>query len=321
MRDRTPRPAPLTTVHRRRSAFTLVELLVVIAIIAVLIGLLLPAVQSAREAARRSSCTNNLKQIGLGLLTYESARSHFPPGYSNDNGWMVTTFILPYIEQSTLYDRFDTSQPMDVSNATILGLIRTVIPTYLCPSSPESNPSQNPDIPVLSGSGSTVRIGLSNYIGFSGSQDLRCTSAVNTPNGMFSWDSQIRMRDVTDGTSKTFAFTERTGKDKPSSAGTVNHRAAVWAGVSHPCSATNGFDNIRNAQTQARVGWSMINGTNTYQFGPSSRHPGGVSALMVDGAVRWINETIDAANNSTQPKSVYYLLAERNDGQPIRDDF
>jgi prepilin-type N-terminal cleavage/methylation domain-containing protein/prepilin-type processing-associated H-X9-DG protein len=308
--------------RNEQRGFTLVELLVVIAIIGVLVGLLLPAVQAAREAARRSTCTNNLKQVGVGLLAHESAKGFFPPGYSNTNGWMVTTFILPYIEQGPLFDQFDTTRPMNVGDATILRLARTVIRTYLCPSSTESDPSQNTKFSVSSGGGTGQRIGLCHYVGFSGSQDLRCSSAVGSPNGMFSWDSNIRIRDVPDGLSKTFAFTEKTSVSRQSSAGMVNHVGGVWAGVTHPCSSTpNGFENIRYAQTQARVGWSMINGVSTYQFGPASLHPGGVHCLMGDGSVRFVSENIDAANNTTQPKSVYFLLAERNDGQTISGEF
>ena len=305
-----------------KHGFTLVELLVVISIIAVLIGLLLPAVQSAREAARRSTCTNNLKQVGVGLLGHESARGQFPPGYSNANGWSVTTFILPYVEQSLLFDQLDTNRPMNVADPVILALTRTVINSYLCPSSTESDRTRNTKFSVSSAGSAGQQIGLCHYLGFSGSQDLRCSSPVNSPNGMFSWDSTTRIRDIIDGTSKTFAFSEKTSVSRQSPFGTVNHVGGVWAGVTHPCSGTpNGFENVRFAQTQARAGWSMINGLGTYQFGPASLHPGGVHCLMADGAVRFVNENIDAANNTTQPKSVYFLLAERNDGQAISGDF
>ena len=205
------------------------------------------------------------------------------------------------MEESALYDTFNTRAPMNVGDTTLLANIRRTIPGYLCPASVDPVKDQSPDIRV-----NGVRIGLANYIAFSGrivvvavafsgSQDLRCTSS--GANGLFFWDSDTTFEEVLDGLSKTAAFTERTGV----TINGTNHRAAVWAGVSHPCSSTNGFDNIRNAQTQARVGWSMINAVNSgYQFGPSSLHSGGVNMLMADGSVRWVSETIDASNNSAE---------------------
>ena len=122
---------------KRRSAFTLVELLVVIAIIAMLVTLLLPAVQAAREAARRTQCINNLKQIQLAILNYESANGHMPPAYTVDeNGnpmhsWRV--LILPYMEEVGVYDRYDLSEPWD--SPANLALTQSYIPPqYQCPS-------------------------------------------------------------------------------------------------------------------------------------------------------------------------------------------
>lgn len=127
----------------RKAAFTLVELLVVIAIIGVLVALLLPAVQAAREAARRVQCANNLKQIGLGLLNYEETRKHFPPGRYRPKGitaknalsWSV--WHLPYIEQGNLFDLIDFSLPMTSppnNKPDLTGPVNVAISTYLCPS-------------------------------------------------------------------------------------------------------------------------------------------------------------------------------------------
>lgn len=144
------------TAVRRKSAFTLVELLVVIAIIGILIALLLPAVQAAREAARRAQCTNNLKQIGLALHNYHDVHNSFPfsvmvhvvsNNLQNAQGWGVT--ILPFLEQAALYSRYDTRFP-PLSPATIpnplpnqqpfinIGVVSTVVSTFICPSAPGS---------------------------------------------------------------------------------------------------------------------------------------------------------------------------------------
>lgn len=292
--------------HVKRG-FTLIELLVVIAIIAILIALLLPAVQQARESARRSTCKNSLKQIGLALHNYHETHRIFPPGFIMDHGWLSTTFILPFMDQGTLYNKLSPNGPMDVTNATTLADIRTVLPIYLCPSSADPDASKNADIPV-----NGQAIGLSNFLGINGNLDLRCNSK---PNGMFYQNSKVKIRDITDGTSNTIAFSERTTVND--SAGT-NHRGGVWAGVTHPCPA-NGFDNIRNFTIQARVSWSMINGSG-YQFGPSSLHTGGAHFLLADGQVRFISENIDASNNPntvTSSSGIYFKLAVINDGQVI----
>ena len=133
----------LNVARSRRLAFTLVELLVVIAIIGVLVALLLPAIQAAREAARRSQCVNNLKQIGLGMLNYESSKKHFPPGQfkpaglatSEALGWAV--WHLPYIEQQAVFDRIDLTVNVAAApnnQLDLSGPSNAVIPVYLCPS-------------------------------------------------------------------------------------------------------------------------------------------------------------------------------------------
>lgn len=298
---------------RRAHGFTLIELLVVIAIIAVLIALLLPAVQQAREAARRSQCKNNLKQIGLALHNYHETHKVFPPGFINAHGWMVTTFILPFMDMSPLYTKLNPNGPMDLTNATRLADVRTAIPAYICPSSTEPSRTQNPDLTV-----NGQRIGLSNYIGFNGNGDIRCNTAA--PRGMFYHDSDISTADVIDGLSNTFAFSERTTVDR--GAGN-NNIGGVWAGINFPCDMTTAavpvggyvpyrYENIRYALTQAVSPWSVINGT-TYQYGPSSLHTGGVHCLLGDGAVRFVSENIDASTTT----STYQNLASRNDGKTI----
>ena len=304
---------------RGRLGFTLVELLVVIAIIGILIALLLPAVQAAREAARRSQCSNNLKQIGLGLHNYHDTFKVFPPGFIDGHGWIVTTYLLPFVEQDSLYDQLNTRDFMDLSVAAKLDLTRTVLNGYLCPSSDEPDPTQSPDHNVDIHS-TNYKIGVSNYMGIMGTQDLRCWHT--NVNGIFYHNSRTGMRDITDGTSNTFAFSERTAHGP-------DWRGGVWAGTTvrvgdsgsaanHECGPL-GFESLRVALTLTRTGWALINGTsaNHYQFGPSSMHPGGAQFLLADGSVRFVSETIDAANDTstaTTTMSTYQRLGARNDG-------
>lgn len=300
---------------RKRSAFTLIELLVVIAIIAILVALLLPAVQQAREAARRSSCKNNLKQIGLALHNYHDTHGVFPPSAIEGHGWTASALMLPQLEQSAMHDQLNVDGRIDLADPDILALARQPISVFMCPSAAEPNVQQNQEIPVVVG-GTTYRIAISNYLPISGTNDLRCSSSKSAQNGMFFLNSNVRFRDVTDGTSNTFAFAERT---------TIgNSRGGTWAAVrtdadsggsGHLCGPNN-FEAIRDGSIPTRNSWSVINGTATYQFGPSSLHTGGVQVLMADGAVRFVSENIDATNNSS-PLSTYQKLGSRNDGEVI----
>ena len=298
-------------VLKRRDGFTLIELLVVIAIIAILIALLLPAVQQAREAARRSQCKNNLKQIGLALHNYHDTHNVFPPGFLEGHGWTASAFLLPFVDQAPLYQQLNVNGPINLANTTILGLARTPLPGFLCPSSPEPNPQQNPDIAVVVG-GTTYRIAVSNYVPIGGQNDLRCNSSTTSQTGLFFANSKINFASITDGSSNTFAYAERTTR------GVTN--GGTWAAVrtdaggSNFCGPNN-YESIRDGTIPTRNGWAMINGTG-YQFGPSSLHVGGAHFLMGDGAVRFVSENIDAVNNTT-PMSTYQKLGCRNDGEVI----
>ena len=182
----------------KRAAFTLVELLVVIAIIGVLVSLLLPAVQAAREAARRMSCQNNLKQLGLALHNHESARSHLPSMGDYVNGgtvyWSMPARLLPYVEQGNLHDLIDFSLPI----AAQPHIARVRVPFLLCPS--EVNDRERPDGPTF------VHYPL-NYGANAGLWHI-----MQPPRGMgegvFVVNRVTRFADITDGTSNTLGMAE-----------------------------------------------------------------------------------------------------------------
>jgi prepilin-type N-terminal cleavage/methylation domain-containing protein/prepilin-type processing-associated H-X9-DG protein len=188
-------------MKRRSRGFTLIELLVVIAIIGVLVSLLLPAVQSAREAARRSQCTNNLKQIGLGLHNYHSATDSFPMGgsrnyrepwnYDDWTVWSAHSLLLPYLEQNPIYNAINFNWAPDGSgwcNAINDTVLNTRINVFLCPSDPFAG-----------------RVNTNSY---HGSYGTTTNGNVNGCTGLFTIRLSYGLRDVTDGSSQTVAFSE-----------------------------------------------------------------------------------------------------------------
>jgi prepilin-type N-terminal cleavage/methylation domain-containing protein/prepilin-type processing-associated H-X9-DG protein len=328
--------------HRR--AFTLVELLVVIAIIAVLVGLLLPAVQSAREAARRMACNNNLKQHGVGIQGYASARRTLPPAFgwlrqSNGAAWQKAwgwgAFILPYLEQTALADtlgvtsrEFDEALPGNNSAtwpAAELAAIRTPLTVYRCPSDIAPTPINTSADFCHSGGPDATKPAISNYAGVYGYQYSNWwPAATGRPDqvGAMRGQQGVGFAEMTDGTSSTFLVGERGW----------THGAAYWVGVGN----TNSEDTWSSPKAVGRVFLLKLNCPITSRFYSafSSMHAGGANFLFADGAVRFISEAIDFDNGmqtdgaphhwSTPWGSVnkatigiYQRLGCRDDGQPV----
>lgn len=272
---------------RRSSAFTLVELLVAIAIIGILISLLLPAVQAAREAARMTSCKNNIRQSGLALLTYEGTYRTLPSGWDadvpeGDPGWGWATEILPFIEEQPLYDSFNMKVPIsDAANALNRN---TFLPAYSCPSDPTTE-----TVSLNISGGSDIVVARSNYVGVFGSNEIE--DDPSNGNGVLFHNSKMPLRKIRDGLSKTFLVGERASRLGPSVwigsiAGVDESMARVVGSTDHPPNHVEGhFDDF------------------------SSHHPTGAHFVMCDGSTRLFADEVD--------ETVYQALATCSGGEVV----
>ncbi|QJW95528.1 DUF1559 domain-containing protein [Frigoriglobus tundricola] len=297
-----------------RSAFTLIELLVVIAIIAVLIGLLLPAVQKVREAAARMKCQNNLKQIGLACHAYHDANSTFPVGYSTgsavpDTSWGWATSILPYAEQGNLFNALNplnrTLQAAATDTAVGQPALQTRVSIYVCPSdtNPAGNVNDNRRFTGLGVASPGLSLSISNYVGNNGQNAA----------GIFT-TTPVRITDITDGTSNTFLAGERRSN--------ASNYAAVWAGKDD----TQGS----YAGSEAVVGYTLYQmqtgdtgtGTANPDLAFASNHTGGANFVLCDGSVRFVSQTISYKFETAPPYSATYsMLGDRNDGGVLGSDW
>ncbi len=297
-------------------AFTLVELLVVITIIGILIALLLPAVQAAREAARRSQCVNNLKQIGLALHNYHDSFGVLPParcrkyvGTSlSGTAWGWGTFVLPYVEQQSLYDTLEPGKVSvwgAASNASKIPLMQQRLEAYRCPS--DIAPTTNTARPLPYATPS-VYVATSNYVGSSSSDIPISDSAANVGYaGVFVGEQKVRLADIVDGTSNTVAVGERAWQYRDRFGNVRPAKAAIVFGITQ--GGGNMDANIYYGDTVG-AGVYRLNLTGSdqsdsasigYERGEhaySSMHPGGANFVLVDGSVRFVAESIEGRFSS-----------------------
>jgi prepilin-type N-terminal cleavage/methylation domain-containing protein/prepilin-type processing-associated H-X9-DG protein len=332
--------------HRR--AFTLVELLVVIAIIGILVALLLPAIQAAREAARRTQCVNNLKQIGIALHNFHDTYKSFPIGQTDDDGDNISfrAYLLPFMEQQVLWDELVAGgyKPvvttgvhigMDTSDCSGLGHMnnlndvdfepgrtvgKNVLPAYICPSD------------ILSATDDDG-YGKSNYNGCAGPTIGIIPSGANW-NGCAQWKGKDQagvltydndncsswnwgFSAITDGTSSTFAVGERTvcGWVTTSNIGDASFPAWIGGNNDHGC---DGFDAGGNVLSLTDATFYLNRGPQTQKLGINdgasqacfgSQHPGGANFVMCDGSTQFISDAVDTV--------VYANLGNRRDGEVV----
>ena len=259
-----------TTAQRLTpSGFTLVELLAVLAIIGTLIGLLLPAVQRARESGRIVQCSNNLKQMGVALSNYEQAKKRFPPGNdqigSRLHAW--SSFILPFLEQSAVSDRIDYTKPWD-DPASNLSKVDITIPTYVCPSGVKQFPGKQDYGGILGA-----------YIKPSGEAIVPLTTRDEHGGILYATDHEYKLSataaSVSDGLAKTLLVAEAVDREVEGGPDTHLVGDACWA-CGNNCFPLN-----------SRV----INDPSVDGF--RSHHAGGLNSLYGDGHISFLNDRLD----------------------------
>ena len=288
---------------RKSRGFTLIELLVVIAIIAVLIGLLLPAVQKVREASARASCQNNLKQIGLALHNYEGANQFFPPGDTKNtpphHAW--TALVLPYIEQDNVYRIYDFTH--DWNNPGNYPAIQTQMKVFNCPSTPTGQRVDSTITALPACSDYAALNGVKDFVGVNCFGYLLHDGGQNTDSrllGVLSFDKPARWVDIKDGASNTIMVAEDAGRPtfydatkQPYPEGTrMNvdgsmqyYKEGGWADPGAPFSIDG------SNQDGSIPGGCALNCTNNSEI--YSFHPNGANVLFADGSVHFISASMD----------------------------
>jgi prepilin-type N-terminal cleavage/methylation domain-containing protein/prepilin-type processing-associated H-X9-DG protein len=306
-----------------RHGFTLVELLVVIAIIGVLVALLLPAVQAAREAARRGQCQNHLKQVAIAAHNYHDTMLRFPAGWCNPHQGTAICALLPYLEQNNKYNVFDFTQ--NINTATTNAAARSQdVKVFICPSDQGSGRF----FTGIAGATGPEPTGRNNYMANLGSfanwADVDTGNRLKS-NGIFFRNSSIRMAEISDGTSNTSLFSEcKRGPNRNPGSGedllvSTNVDFGVWDGntahnTTRPAQCEDRSQttwNYRGLQYyRGGTFWTAFynhtltpnfkgrdcvraSGLDSGHYAARSYHPGSVNAAFCDGSIRTINDSVD----------------------------
>jgi prepilin-type N-terminal cleavage/methylation domain-containing protein len=293
-------------MRQARRAFTLIELLVVIAIIAILIGLLLPAVQKVREAAARLQCQNNLKQIGLAMHNYYDSHKAFPVGYydptpwpqlDNGPGWGWGAFLLPYLEQDNLYRKINFN--LDVGDPGNAAIRTTFLPIYFCPSD-----NQLLTFTVTDGGSNSWQVAQGSYVACNGNDGVDDFTTPPHTGPFVRAVKGYRIGDIPDGLSNTMFVGDRTSLLSYS----------TWVGG--PTGALNPFLQAPGnfgAEVTLLMCHAGPTGPNTPGVfdadSTSSPHLTGVQYVFGDGSVHYLSNSIDI--------SVWMALATRAGGEPV----